>query len=337
MKNQTNKLKLTWPEIGQDRAVSFLEKSLLADRLAQTYIFVGPSDLGKNTLALAFARNLLASDKNFSGDLMSAESSANSDLHILKREEDKQLISVEQTREFMKMLNFSSFLNSYKIGIIKEADKLTQEAKSALLKTLEEPNKQVIIILLVNDLSILPATIVSRAQIVRFHPVSQEFIYNYLLKLGEKKRSRAKALAAISLGRPLKAKRFFSSEKLYETELEKAKLLLDFFELDLAQRRQALQAYFKGSRNEQLKEAESLLASWEGLWRDLMLALVDGGDLFFYQDLKEDILRIRQEKSDDKDFFVYLLNLRERLRKSGEYLQANVNVENSLLNFVYHI
>ncbi len=333
MKNQVNKINFQWPEIGQERAVSFLEKSLLNNRLAQTYIFVGPSDLGKNTIALSFSRNLLASDSNFSGDISNTGTSANSDLHILKCENEKQLISVEQTREFMKMLNFSSFLNSYKIGIIKEADRLTLEAKSALLKTLEEPNKKVIIILIVTDLRTLPATIVSRAQIVRFYPVSQEFIYNYILDLGEKKRSKAKSLSAISIGRPLKAKRLYDNDDLYEAELEKARLLLDFFDLDLAKRRQALQSYFKGSRNEQVKEAESLLSTWEGLWRDLMLALVDRSDLFYYLDLKEDIIKIVEEKSD----FSYFLDLREKLKKSGEYIRANVNVENSLLNFVYYI
>ncbi len=337
MKKQEIKTKLTWPEIGQDRAVSFLEKSLLADRLAQSYIFVGPSDLGKSTLALAFARNLLASDSNFSGDLMNAESSANSDLHILKREEDKQQISVEQTREFMKMLNFSSFLNSYKIGIIKEAERLTQEAKSALLKTLEEPNKKVIIVLLVTDLSALPATVVSRAQIVRFYPVNNEFIYNYLLNLGEKSRNKAKALSSLSLGRPLRAKKFFENNDLYESELERAKLLLDFFDLDLAQRRQAVELYFKGSRSEQIKEAKKLLSSWEGLWRDLMLSAVDRSDLLFYHELKPDLLRILEEKSEDRNLFPYLLKLKERLKLAGDYMRANVNVENSLLSFVYHI
>ncbi len=337
MKKVDVKMKLDWPEIGQDRAVGFLEKSLINDSLAQTYIFVGSSDLGKSTLAFAFARNLLASDSNFSGDLNSAGSSANSDLHILKREEDKQQVSVEQTREFMKMLNFSSFLNSYKIGIIKEAEKLTPEAQSALLKTLEEPNKKVIIIMLVTDLSVLPATVVSRAQIVRFYPVSQEFIYNYILDLGEKKRTKAKALSAISLGKPLKAKRLWENNDLYELEIGRARLLLDFFDLDLAQRRQSLQSYFKGSRSEQIKEAENLLFCWEGLWRDLMLSAVDRSDLLFYQDLKPDLEQVVHEKSSNQDFFKYLLETKEKLKLAGDYLRANVNVENSLLSFVYHV
>ncbi len=328
--------KITWPEIGQEKAVLFLEKSLLSGRLAQTYIFLGPSDLGKSTLALALARNLLAADDNFSGDLARVDSGANSDLHILKKEAGKQQISVEQTRQFMQMLNFSSFLNSYKIGIIKEADLLSAEAKAALLKTLEEPKEKVIIILLTNDLASLPATIAYRAQIVRFYPVATEFIYNYLLKNGEEKRTRARALASLSLGRLLKAKKLQADRSVYEAELEKARVLLDFFDLDLAQRRQLLESYLKQA-SDQVAMAEDLLIAWEGAWRDFMLTAVGRADLLFYQDLKEDLLNLFEQKKQTEGFFSYLINLREKLRLANDYLRANVNPSNALLSFVFNL
>lgn len=334
-KKEENK-KIIWPEIGQDRVKLFLEKSILNNKIAQSYIFLGPSDLGKSTLALAFARNLLASDNNFTGDLEKVSSGANSDLHILKVEEGKRQISIEQAREFMKMLNFSSFLNSYKIGIIKEADKLSPEAKSALLKTLEEPKEKVIIILLVTELNNLPETIISRAQVVRFYPLSSEFIYNYLLKNGEEKRSRAKAIASLSLGRLLKAKKFQADNNVYEEELEKAKILLDFFDLDLAQRRQVLDNYLKGA--ETFKIASLFILTWEALWRDLMLIAVNKEDLIFYQDLKEELINLIKTKKEKEDNFLnYLISLRNDLKMAEKYLQANVNPINSLLSFVYNI
>src|SRR5690606_22718152 len=155
--------------IGNEKAIAFLDKSIKSDRLAQTYVFIGPEELGKSTVALAFAKNLQGEMEGF-----------NSDLHILNREADKKNISIDQVRDFIKILNLSSFSGSYKIGLIKEADLLSEEAKSALLKTLEEPKEKVIIILLVSNEENLPATILSRSQKIYFNPVSASVIYDYL-------------------------------------------------------------------------------------------------------------------------------------------------------------
>ena len=130
-----------WPKIGNEKNVEFLNRVVLSKKPAQTYIFLGPDDLGKSTIALAFARNLMA-------EALEGKDGLNSDLHILEAEAEKKSISIEQTRELIKALSLSSFLDSYKIGIIKEADSLTTEAQNALLKTLEEPREKVILILM---------------------------------------------------------------------------------------------------------------------------------------------------------------------------------------------
>jgi DNA polymerase III gamma/tau subunit len=44
-----------WPAIGNDQAIEFLDRSLASGNISQTYIFIGPEDLGKSTIALAFA------------------------------------------------------------------------------------------------------------------------------------------------------------------------------------------------------------------------------------------------------------------------------------------
>jgi DNA polymerase-3 subunit delta' len=99
-------------------------------------------------------------------------------------------------------------LNSYKIGIIKKADKLTAEAQSALLKTLEEPRDKVIVILLASSEDNLLPTILSRGQKLYFQAVNAETIYDYLIAEYGTKRTLAKDLANLSLGRPLRAVKF---------------------------------------------------------------------------------------------------------------------------------
>jgi DNA polymerase-3 subunit delta' len=204
-------MKYTWPSIGNDKAIEFLNRSLESDKIAQTYVFIGPEELGKSTIALAFAKNLQGSYDGF-----------NSDLYILTPEAGKKNIGIEQVREFIKMLNLSSFMNSYKIGLIKEADLLSEEAKSALLKTLEEPKDKVIIILLVNTEESLPATILSRSQKLYFYPVPAATIYDYLISNYGTNRSLAKELANLALGRPLKAIRYLENPDVYKSYLEEA-------------------------------------------------------------------------------------------------------------------
>jgi DNA polymerase-3 subunit delta' len=195
----------SWPGIGNDKVTEFLECAYSSGQVAQAYIFVGLDDLGKSTVALAFARNLQGQPEGF-----------NSDLHILEPEAGKKSISIEATREFIKTLNLSSFLNSYKIGIIKEAELLSEEAKSALLKTLEEPKDKVVIILLVSDESRLPATILSRSQLVYFYPVPAALIYDYLIDNYGANRSLAKDLANLALGRPLLALKLLEHPEEYK-------------------------------------------------------------------------------------------------------------------------
>ena len=152
-----------WPKIGNEKNVEFLNRVVLSKKPAQTYIFLGPDDLGKSTIALAFARNLMA-------EALEGKDGLNSDLHILEAEAEKKSISIEQTRELIKALSLSSFLDSYKIGIIKEADSLTTEAQNALLKTLEEPPANSLLILTTPNPALLLPTVVSRCQVIYLQP-----------------------------------------------------------------------------------------------------------------------------------------------------------------------
>jgi DNA polymerase III gamma/tau subunit len=320
---------LFWPEIGQDSVISFLSQSIVNQKLAHTYIFLGSSDLGKNTLALSFANNLLRSDPNYQGNF---EIKQNSDLYILEKEEGKKNISIAQVREWLRMLSFGSFLNSYKIGIIKEADLLSLEAKSALLKTLEEPAEKVIMILLVNDLSSLPATIISRSQVIRFYPLSYNFIYNYLNQQTDIKRSLAKSLAALSKGKLLLAKKFLADLETYQQELAKGKLLLEIINVDnLYQRRVLLEEYFS-KKTIKASEALDLLLNWQILWRDLLLVNLNVNDLVVYQDLLVDLKNIKRE-----NFSQYYQENALSLRKSIDQIEANVIPINAILNFIYKL
>jgi len=253
---------LSWPQIGNSKVIEFLERGLKNNKIAQTYVFAGPDDLGKSTIALAFARNLQGNQEGL-----------NSDLHILQPEAGGKSISIEATREFIKMLDLSSFLNSYKIGIIKGASLLSEEAKSALLKTLEEPKDKVIIILLAADENDLSATILSRSQILYFHPVPAAIIYDYLIDNYSANRSLAKDLANLALGRPLVALHLFEHPEDYRAYLERAENWLALIAADTNTRLKILDQIFsdKTWSKQALVSAQGIILLAEGLARDLLL------------------------------------------------------------------
>jgi len=307
-----------WPKIGNDKVIEFLERSLQNNKIAQTYIFIGADDLGKSTIALAFARNLQGEQEGF-----------NSDLHLLSPEAGKKSISIEATRQFIKTLNLSSFSNSYKIGIIKEAELLSDEAKSALLKTLEEPRDKVIIILLAADENDLPATILSRSQILYFYPVPAAVTYDYLIDNYGANRSLAKDLANLALGRPLAALHLFEHPEEYDTYLERAEIWLSLAGLGLNERLAALDKIFKDKTwsKQALDTAGEIIMMAEGLARDLFLLNLGQPERLQHSALmaalEKNLAGLNEVSSHDS--VPLILRQLKLLAQAKEYLAANVN------------
>lgn len=307
-----------WPSIGNERVIGFLESGLKNNQVAQTYVFAGRADLGKFTVALAFARNL-----------QGTAASANSDLHILEPEEDKKGISIAGVREFIKTLSLSSFLNSYQVGIIKEADKLSEEAKSALLKTLEEPREKIIVILLVEDERSLPATILSRAQILYFQPVPAAVIYDYLIKDKKTGRSLARDLANLALGRPLAAVRYLEDPEAYRQYLARAADWLSLPAITLSERLAVLDRMFsdKTWSVQATAGAQEVLAMAEGLERDLLLSCLAQQDRLQHSSLAAEIAAALTalEAARPRGAAPEILRHLKLVAQAREYLAANVN------------
>jgi DNA polymerase III subunit delta' len=320
-----------WPQIGNDNLIEFLDRSVFSHKLAQTYIFAGPEDLGKNTVALAFARNLIISDVAEARDF----SSVNSDLHVLSREVGKKNISIEAVRDFIKMLSLSSFLNSYKIGIIRDAETLSPEAASALLKTLEEPRDKVIIIMLTSSVDLLIPTIVSRSQVLYFYPVAFETVYDYLVKELNLKRNDAKDMAALAAGRPLLAAKFVENEAIYENQLDSARLFLSFFNLNIPERLKALATYSNGQGALTADKALVILESWQRVARDLSLNAMGCPELIQHTALMKELSSI--SVTGNQEALIYYSKILELLYTLRRYLSANVAPQAVLEQVIYNL
>jgi len=94
--------------------------------------------------------------------------------------------------------NFSAPL---KAAVLDRAHLMNQQAQNCLLKTLEEPKTKAVIILITEHPKVLLPTIVSRCQTIRFYPLREKEIENYLISKGASP-DKAKKISQISLGQP---------------------------------------------------------------------------------------------------------------------------------------
>tara|TARA_Y100000310_G_scaffold316321_1_gene367888 strand:+ start:237 stop:947 length:711 start_codon:yes stop_codon:yes gene_type:complete len=137
-----------------------LQKAYLKGKLAHAYLLSGNDKKGKERLIQGFLSILLGPQvTNVHGDVVALSPENNE-------------ITIGQIRKLKKQLSLSSWASPLKIGIIRSADHMNQEAQSALLKLLEEPKGDTLLFLEVQHPSLLLDTIRSRTQELRFYQFS---------------------------------------------------------------------------------------------------------------------------------------------------------------------
>ncbi|MDD5712476.1 MAG: DNA polymerase III subunit delta' [Smithellaceae bacterium] len=202
---------MKWQDIyGHEKHIAVLRSAMEKDRIAHAYLFYGTAGIGKRTTALTFATALncpLASESQTPcGECPSCRKIAHgnhSDVSTLVAE--GQFIRIKAIRDLQDQMKFRPFEGKNRVFIIAQADKLNNVAANALLKTLEEPSPANILILTTSRLHLLPQTILSRCQHVRFNPLPEQTVHAYLkdsLSLSDQELS---VLAASSGGSIAKA------------------------------------------------------------------------------------------------------------------------------------
>ncbi|MCF7820258.1 MAG: hypothetical protein K9M44_02185 [Candidatus Pacebacteria bacterium] len=320
------KKNIVWPQVGNETAINFLKASIERDDIAPAYIFQGPKSVGKFKIAKFFASQLIFKGVEQKGDNLEIGSSG--DLQILSLLEGKQNISITQVREFNKALNLSSFLNNYKVGIIRDAHTLSREASNALLKTLEEPKKKVTIILLTSKISQILPTIISRSQTINFYPASSQAIYDYLVESYGADRIKAKQVARLSLGLPALALKLLQDDSYYTSLIDKASLFLGFFNQTSSDKFSSLDEYWDKKFFGQVakEKALELFAVWDLVLRDLLLTSQGQADLIAFEALRD-----KFPADIDKDKIISALDFSDKAR---EYLEANVSAKAVMEEFL---
>ena len=299
------------------------------DRIAHAYLFIGPTGVGKYETALAIAKLVFceghSSAKEFFCDLCppccKVRDGNHPDLHVVKGEYG-QSIKIAEIRELISRMQLRPYEAKKKILIMRNIENLTMESGNALLKTLEEPSANSLILLTSSVPEEILDTVRSRCHVVYFGVLPPSRIRERLVEQCRVKKETAHFLAYLSEGSWGKA--------------------VDLGEQDIYARKDAIIDYFIRPQNDEIFQ-KTILADKEktkesldvflGWLRDLMLikagaaaddlinknrigdlkAMAEGLPMDSLNDIVAEIVKAKKCLNDNLNVKIALSLMRERI------------------------
>jgi DNA polymerase III subunit delta' len=309
--------------IGHKPVLDFFDKVIDSDNISHAYCFVGQENIGKTAVAEEISAKLLGINKKklkTAPDYIVVEQELNK-----KTGKTKKNIDIEQLRNLRSILGRHSFLGGYKIAVIDKAEKMNISAFNALLKTLEEPTKKTVLILLTNNASSLPETIQSRCQMINFYPVEKKEIQKYL-ELQNITEKNAEEIARVSHGLPGLAISWSEEEEKYNWYKQEVLRFESLINQPFFEKLEKIDELF-GDKKDHIATREklkSVLSIWQIVLRDKLC------DVFTLDNCK--IHSLEDQKNFTKQ---NILNIYNNINQAKKMLEKNIHprllVENILL------
>ncbi len=203
--------------LGQERQLSYLGKVLQNERISHVYLFYGPEGVGKFTVAKLLAEKLECG----SPVVLDTEHT------LLSKKEERKDIPVEDIRELKRIFSLAPEGKKWRVAVINQAERLSQAASDAFLKLLEEPASQTLFILVTSNPELLPQTVISRTQPIRFSLVPEKTLAQYL-ESENVTPQRQKEILWIADGRPGVMMQLLGDDKRLEEEKKLVKEIHSF-------------------------------------------------------------------------------------------------------------
>lgn len=192
-------------------------RSLVAGRVPHAYIFKGPDGVGKRLFARGVAAAINCRNTELVGacGICSSCKKFRSQNHpdFLEVRPAKGVIKIAQIRSLAKELSYPPYESKMRVVVLEDVHTMRREAANSLLKTLEEPPENNLLILTAEASQEILATLTSRCQVVTFAPLSLQDTTAILLRQGIE-REAAQILARLSEGSPGKAMLFQRTEMI---------------------------------------------------------------------------------------------------------------------------
>ncbi len=164
-----------WNVIGHQKELAQLESDFQTENIPHAYLFVGPEKIGKFRIAKSVA-GILQCPNNFCHTCptcIQIEKKCHTD--TIELEDDGESIKIDAVRDIIARLNMTG-QSRYKIFLIQNIGRLTDEAGNCLLKTLEEPPGKTVFIFTAGQLKNIMPTVASRMRIVQFRKLPDEVL-----------------------------------------------------------------------------------------------------------------------------------------------------------------
>ncbi|MCM1091216.1 MAG: DNA polymerase III subunit delta [Butyrivibrio sp.] len=309
--------------IGQEQIKEHLQNALTSKKISHAYIINGEKSSGKEYIARVFAMALQCEKGELEPchechSCKQALSDNQPDI-IFVGHEKPNTISVDDIR--MQVNNdvaIKPYSSPYKIYIINDAEKMTQQAQNAILKTLEEPPEYAVLLLLTTNVNALLPTILSRCVVLNMKPVADAKVRKYLMEELKTPDYKADVCVAFARGNVGKAKALASSEEFENVKNEALSLLKFIRDMELYE---VVAAVKKISEYKlEINDYFDIMAIW---YRDVLMfkATKDANNLVFREELGA-LRKCAQHSS--YEGIETVLNALETAKRR---LDANVNFE----------
>ena len=172
---------------GHSRQVRILKSMLASGQVPHAFLFSGIEGIGKRTVATGFVKalNCLTLSDDFCGQCLQCrkiDKQVHPDVMIV--EPEKNVLKIEQMRELQQEIIYKPLEGKKKAVIIDAAEKMNAQAANCLLKTLEEPPEDTVLVLIAHSVSDMLPTVLSRCQRLHFSPLSDSDISSLLARQG---------------------------------------------------------------------------------------------------------------------------------------------------------
>ncbi len=317
-----------WQVIGQDRAVSILQRGLERGSLAHAYLLVGPPHVGKMTLALNLAQALnCESPEPPCGQCLPCQKIAagsHADVQVIgltqgEAAAEAKLLSIDQVRDIQHSASLPPFEGKCKVFITEDAELLSVEAANCFLKTLEEPTGRVVFLLLTANEKLLPETVVSRCQRLELTPLPSPEVEEALQRRWGIEPQRAKLLSRLSQGCLGWAIAATTDDRILQGRNESLERLYEIIRAGVEERfdhAARLAAQFAQNR----ASVQEILDLWLGWWRDLLLVKLGCPDYV----TNTDQLNVLNEMAGHCTM-EQIRDCLHSIRMAGEQLRQNAN------------
>ena len=325
-----------WRIIGHEWAVKALNQHVVLGNQKQAYLITGPESVGKRTLAIRFAQSVNCLETTEDGvpcmdcpTCGQIERMVHPDLTVVKPDRKGGSLKVEQVRDLQYGLHLAPNSAKFRIALLLDFEDATENAGNALLKTLEEPLSNVIIIITAGSVERLLPTIVSRCEVIRLRPIPAD-----RLKLGIQQQwkvpsNEADLLTHLSAGKPGYCFKLYQGPEL----LEQRKNWLDELNRILSSNRIERFDYADKAAKKR-SQVIPLLKTWLGFWRDVLLRSRDSGSPITNIDYDESINRLARNL-DRQQIFQVVLGLDGIFYHLDHNVNPRLALEDLMLTFPF--